>query len=394
MKRFALFAVGACCILMSLTTPSYALYGDPPNDTHPWAVHDMLRPRPAVVTPGTGNPPEQPGKAPSDAVVLFDGKDLSNWVAADDTGSPTKWIVVDNAMQPVEGAGDIRSKQEFGDCQLHVEWATPAKAEGNSQGRGNSGVFFMGIYEVQVLDSYQNETYADGQAASIYGQNPPMVNVCRAPGEWQSYDIIFRRPVFADGKIEKPATVTVLQNGVLVQDHWVFEGTTLHCTRSRYEPHGDKAPLKLQDHGNPTRYRNIWIRELPPRNPDGTVGPHVSKEAVAAKRKELAETVRAKAEKLIEAKDNFGAMMTFLESLQYEVNDEAVKKSETLFADYMKGVKKLKGKALEEKKGEILGVMHALRFVTRPDFHILPDTFGPKTQLEEFVAKKKLEEKK
>lgn len=225
---------------------------------HRWAVHDMGRPQPNVVTPGTAN---QPGKAPSDAVVLFDSKDLSQWVST--KGELAKWKLEDGYMEVVKKTGSVRTKQSFGDCQLHIEWATPAKVKGNGQKRGNSGVFLMGKYEVQVLDSYNNKVYPDGQAASMYGQNPPMVNACRPPGQWQSYDIIFRRPIFKGDKVLRPATITVLHNGVLVQDHWVIEGTTAHKKRAKYTAHDDKLPLVLQNHGDPVRYRNIWIRELP-----------------------------------------------------------------------------------------------------------------------------------
>ncbi len=221
-----------------------------------WDVHDYNRPVPAVVTPGAAD-----NMAPSDAIVLFDGNDLSEWVSAGN-GSPAKWKVENGYMEAVRGAGDIKTKQAFGDCQLHIEWATPEKVVGRDQGRGNSGVFLMSKYEVQVLDSYNNKTYADGQAGAIYGQKPPLVNVCRPPGAWQSYDIIFHRPTFKDGKVEKKATETIFQNGVLIQDNWTIEGTTFYRVRSYYEPHPDKMPLILQDHGNPIRFRNIWMREL------------------------------------------------------------------------------------------------------------------------------------
>ena len=223
-----------------------------------WAVHDKSRPQPKVVAPGT---PEQPGQSPSDAIVLFDGKDLSQWVTTD--GGPAKWKVENGYMEAVKKTGSIRTKRSFGDCQLHIEWATPTEVKGKGQGRGNSGVYLMSKYEVQVLDSYNNTTYSDGQAAAVYGQNPPMVNVCRGPGQWQSYDIIFRRPIFKGKKLVRPATITVLHNGVLVQDHWVIEGTTAHKKRAEYTPHEDRLPLALQNHGNPIRYRNIWVRQLP-----------------------------------------------------------------------------------------------------------------------------------
>lgn len=206
-------------------------------------------PLPKVVDPGpTGGPP-------ADAVVLFDGKDLSKWENGED------WFVQDGAA--VAQKHDIHTKQAFGDCQLHVEWAEPEKIEGAGQGRGNSGVFLMGIYEVQVLDSYQNDTYPDGQCGAIYKQRPPLVNVNRKPGEWQTYDIIWQGPRFdAAGKLTRPAHITVLQNGVLVQNHFKLRGQTFWDQKPHYSPHPPKLPLALQFHANPVRFRNIWIREL------------------------------------------------------------------------------------------------------------------------------------
>jgi hypothetical protein len=216
-----------------------------------------------VITAGTESTPDKPGQAPSDAVVLFDGKDLSNWSSLGN--EPTKWVVKDGAMMPTKGSGMIKSKQEFGSCQLHVEWATPKEVTGEGQGRGNSGVYLMGQYEVQVLDSYQNATYPDGQAGALYGRQKPLVNACRKPGEWQSYDIVFHRPIFDNGKVVKRATFTVFHNGALVQDHAELSGGTgwrgPHAV-TVYEPHGDKGPIELQDHGNPVIFRNVWIREL------------------------------------------------------------------------------------------------------------------------------------
>ncbi len=201
-----------------------------------------------------------PGPPPADAIVLFDGTDLSKW--ANDKGGEAKWTVK-HGVATVNGTGYIHTKQEFGDCQLHLEWATPSKIKGDGQGRGNSGVFMQNLYEIQVLDSYNNKTYFDGQAGSVYKQYPPLVNVCRKPGEWQTYDIIYHAPRFAaDGKLTKPATVTVLQNGILVQDHVELKGNTKNAGKAEYTAHPLKQPLALQDHGNPVRYRNIWIREL------------------------------------------------------------------------------------------------------------------------------------
>ena len=208
---------------------------------------------------------------PSDAILLFEGKDLSRWRGRehgqkDAEGKEVKsdearWKV-ENGYMECNKSGNISTRDGFGSCQLHIEWATPKPPSGSSQGRGNSGVFMMGLYEIQVLDSYENETYADGQAASIYGQTPPLVNVCRPPGEWQTYDIIFNAPRFADGKLVRPAFVTVLQNGVLVQNHTEILGPGVHKTTAPYRPHKDREPIVLQDHGNPIRYRNIWIRPL------------------------------------------------------------------------------------------------------------------------------------
>lgn len=223
-----------------------------------WAVHDLSRPMPPVVDPGPAGPP---APVPSDAVVLFDGKDLSEWTTP--RGAAAPWKVADGYMEVVKGAGAIRTRRAFGDCQLHVEWAAPAPAVGEGQDRGNSGVFLMDTYEVQVLDSYDSRTYADGMAAAIYGQYPPLVNAARKPGEWQTYDIVFRRPRFdPSGALVSPARLTVLHNGVLVQDNEELTGPTAHKARPPYKAHADEMPISLQDHSHPVRYRNIWIREL------------------------------------------------------------------------------------------------------------------------------------
>ena len=225
-------------------------------DPH-WLDHDRNRPLPAVVDPGTPSTLDQPGTPPSDAIVLFHGRDVSSWVAMD--GSPTKWVVKDGAMECVPGSGYVRTSECFGDCQLHVEWATPIVARGEGQGRGNSGVFFgMGRYEVQVLDSYENKTYADGSAGSIYGQYPPLVNASRPPGKWQFYDIIWTAPRFdLEGKLLSRARVTVIHNGVLVQNNVELTGPTSWLERAPYAPQPQKLPIAFQDHDNPVRYRNV-----------------------------------------------------------------------------------------------------------------------------------------
>lgn len=229
-----------------------------------WHVHDGKRPLPPVVTPGEFSTQQTPGTPPSDAIVLFNGTDLSKW--KDGKGQPAGWKIENGAMvvppKGTPGGGTISTRDEFGDCQLHIEWATPTPPTGNSQGRGNSGVFFFGRYEIQVLDSYQNVTYADGQAAALYGQYPPLVNASRKPGEWQTYDILFTAPRFKDGKLESPAYVTVLHNGVVVHNHTALLGSTAHKKAPQYSPHPPKGPISLQDHGNPMRFRNIWVREI------------------------------------------------------------------------------------------------------------------------------------
>ncbi|WP_428307607.1 3-keto-disaccharide hydrolase [Lacipirellula sp.] len=206
---------------------------------------------PPVVTPG-----EKCGEAPSDAVILFDGKDLSAWKGAE------TWKVQDGAM--VVGKQMIESKQAFGDSQLHIEWSAPTPPVGESQGRGNSGVFF-GPYELQVLDSYKAKTYFDGQAAAIYKQTPPMANAMKAPGDWNTYDVIWTAPRFKDdGSLESPAYITVLHNGVVAQNHFQLLGNTPFNEPPKYVKHDVKQPIRLQDHGNPVRFRNIWIRETKP----------------------------------------------------------------------------------------------------------------------------------
>ena len=225
-----------------------------------WHVHDSDRPFPRVITPGTSSTQDEPGKAPSDAVVLFDGKDLSHWQSG--RRGEARWTVQDGAMVAKPGAGEVRSRDEFGDCQIHLEFASPNPPRGRDQDRGNSGVIIFGLYEIQVLDSYENLTYADGQAASIYGQFPPLVNASRPPGQWQTYDIIFTAPRFkADGSLESPAYSTVLHNGVLVHNHTAHVGP-MAWRSPPYKAHGPKGPIVLQDHGHPVKFRNIWVREI------------------------------------------------------------------------------------------------------------------------------------
>lgn len=226
-----------------------------------WHVHDGNRPQPKIIDPGTASTADAPGRPPSDATVLFDGKDTSHW--RDGGRNPTKWVLDNGALASVPGSGYAFSKEEFGDCQLHLEFAEPTPPKGRDQGRGNSGVFFCnGTFEIQVLDSYDNITYPDGQCAAIYGQHPPLVNACRKPGEWQTYDILWTAPKFADGKLVSPAYATIIHNGVAVHNHVELYGPTDHRVRRPYTPLPPKGSIGLQDHGNPVRYRNIWVREL------------------------------------------------------------------------------------------------------------------------------------
>ena len=235
------------------------------TETGRWMVHDVNRPVAPIVTPGEASWGDKVGTAPSDAIVLFDGNDLSKWESVKKPGEPAPWKMCEGYFETVKDSGYIRTKKKFGSCQLHIEFATPEKVIGSSQGRGNSGVFLMEMYEIQVLDSYNNPTYADGQCAALYGQAVPLVNACRKPGEWQSYDIIFHRPTFKNGKVDRKTRFTVFHNSVLVHDNVELQGGTgwmgPHAVTD-YVSHGDKGALSLQDHGNPVRFRNIWIREL------------------------------------------------------------------------------------------------------------------------------------
>ncbi len=275
MTKFAIAAVVAASM--------FAMYAedapkpDAPKPAHPigyqdtpllpkeasgeWHVHDGLRPQPRVVTPGTFSTPEVPGKAPADAVVLFDGKDLDKWHSGK-KDEPCKWKIENGDLISVAKAGYVFTKDDFGDFQLHIEWASPNPPHGDSQGRGNSGVFLHGKYEIQVLDCYNNPTYPDGSAGSVYGQHPPLVNASLPPGQWQTYDILFTGPRYKEGKLETPAYVTVFHNGVVTQNHAEIYGSTGHRTLGKYDGKTEKGPIGLQDHGNPVHFRNIWIRPL------------------------------------------------------------------------------------------------------------------------------------
>ena len=373
--------------LLALTTPALAeggFYGDPPDATHPWAIHDMNRPQPPRVEPGENGAP------PSDAIILFSGKpeDIQKWKSDKPNGEPTKWEVVDGVLQCVPGSGYIRSVEEFGDCQLHVEWSAPSKVEGNSQGRGNSGVFLMGQVEVQVLDNHNNPTYADGFASSIYGINPPAANALRAPGQWQSYDIVFRRPIFKDGQQIDPGYITVFVNGVLTQDHTPLEGGGGHKGRSKPRAFPEKGPFKIQDHGNPVRFRNIWYRPLPKRAIEGGEYSKMSEEATAKKRAEIAKTIRGDAAKL----SGNAKALRLLESLCYEASADAEKASLATLTAFAAEAKAADAAKQEKQKGEIMNVAKALRYMTH--FKLLPADNAAKADLEAVIKARDWEKKK
>jgi len=235
---------------------SKVVSGRPQRESFDPAVTEVWDLAPATVTAGKNS-----GDAPSDAIILFTGNDLAEWTTT--SGAPAAWDLKDGAMTVAKAAGGIKTKRTFGDIQLHIEWRTPAEVKGDGQGRGNSGIFFHELYELQVLDNYENQTYSNGQAGSIYKQSIPLVNVCRKPGEWQTYDVVFIAPRFGEstGRIISPAYITVFQNGVLIQNHVAITGPTQYKGLPVYKLHG-KGSISLQDHGNPVSYRNIWVREL------------------------------------------------------------------------------------------------------------------------------------
>jgi hypothetical protein len=256
------FAFAVAATAQTSPNPDLGFKDTPMLPGQKWHVHDPDRPHPPVVKPGA-----TPGAPPSDAVVLFDGKDLSKWEHAGrgaDRGKTidAKWPVKDGYFEVSTGTGPLISREKFGDIQLHVEWSEPPDIKGTSQGRGNSGVLVMGLYEIQVLDAYNNPTYADGQAAAIYGQWPPLASVPRPPGEWNVYDIVFEAPKWEDGKLVKPAYQTVFWNGVCVHNRKEVMGPMVYRQVAHYTPHDAELPIALQDHNNPVRYRNIWVRRL------------------------------------------------------------------------------------------------------------------------------------
>jgi hypothetical protein len=325
--------VAACAVLPVSAKSAIGVFGDTPNAKHAWSVHDRNRPNPVKIS-------AEAGAVPSDAIVLFDGTKESfekNW--CDKNGNPTKWKLGNEGdfycTNDRKNGGNIYSRQSFGDCQLHVEFRHP-KEDGivsDSKGpqmHGNSGVFLMSKYEVQVLESYgtnpadmKNPNYADGQAGAIYAQNPPMVNPARRPGEWQTYDIIFHQPIWDGIKLIHPASITVLFNGVVVQDHWEMDRFTSWKLRTSVVPHETKLPISFQDHGCQVHYRNIWIREIPSRYANRTHGgPGVDENAVMALRRETAAKLYAQIAKpikpTIESLEALGEVISYVKEGEYE----------------------------------------------------------------------------
>lgn len=339
-------------------------FGDPPDDHHPWAKHDRNRPLPPVVQPGN-----TPGAPPSDAIVLFDGTEasfLNNWTHERPADKrKADWKVIDGAMQPVKGAGYIQTLEEWGDCQLHVEWRAPTEIAGPGQKRGNSGVFLMGALEVQILDIYDNTTYADGMAGAVYGLMPPAANPLRPPGEWQSYDIIFRRPIVRDGEVIDEGSVTVLCNGVVVQAASPLAGGSGFKKRHPYNREfPDAGPLKLQDHGNPVRFRNIWYRPLPPRPVDGGTDGRLSKSATHTKRAEIAGEIQAKAT----SEQGLEKALLLLESLVYQEDLNTQYESDRLVLEYLNQFESMPSAEQDNEKQNMLSLHRALDYLTKHDY--------------------------
>ncbi len=367
MKKL-IIATAAAAVSTSLFA---GLYGDTPDAKHAWAVHDWNRPKPVKVEPGATC-----GQPPSDAIVLFDGTAESlakNW--CDRKGEPTKWKLGtegDFYCAPgYKNGGNIYTRGSFGDCQLHLEYRHEADVTGdNPQMRGNSGVFIMGNYEIQVLESYYTrrddckvDNYADGQAGAVYAENPPMVNPQRKPGEWQTYDIVFHQPVWEGDKLVHPGSVTVFFNGVLVQDHWEMEGLTTHCRRRPLAPHATKAPLSFQDHGCTVHFRNIWLREIPSRWANTTHATLSAKEGdVMVQRYKTACGLLAKID---QTKCGAQQVNQAYEVISYSKDPSVLEPCRKIFAGYLAQLNALDDKALDAKKGEIMGLKRSVDVLKR-----------------------------
>lgn len=338
------------------------VFGDPPDEHHPWGMQDLNRPHPPVITPG-----EKIGDPPSDAVILFDGSEESfaNWRhVKPENKRKGEWKVEGGILLCTPGAGFLTTVEEFGDCQLHVEWAPPVNKEGTGQKRGNSGVFLMGKVEVQVLDNFENPTYADGTAGAIYGVMPPMVNALKGPDAWQSYDIIFRRPIVKNENVLDPGSITVLVNGVVVQASVLINGGGGYRKRTGPEDSvkfPDRGPLMLQDHGNPVRYRNIWYRPLRPRPVDGGTDGRLDPEVALGKRAEIAQDLREKAKSLTGYKKAFMLM----DSQLYQVDPASWQEAEQLAEIFARKSLELSDEQIRQRKGDIIRMYRMIRHLRK-----------------------------
>ncbi len=396
MKKLMIMAAA-----VGLAAPLFAgLYGDTPDARHAWGVHDMNRPNPVKVEPG-----RQLGQPPSDAVVLFDGTAESfarNW--CDDKGKPSQWkLGTEGDFYCAPGwknGGAIFTRGTYGDCQLHIEYRHDAELglvpKQGAQMHGNSGVFIMNNYEIQVLESYgtnpvdmKNPNYADGQAGAVYAENPPQVNPARKPGEWQVYDIVFHQPKWDGKALVEPGSVTVFFNGVLVQDHWEMEGLTTHCRRRPLAPHATKGPLQLQDHGCVVHYRNIWIREIPPRWANTTHSVKYGKtEDVMALRRDTAAKLLAKID---QTKCGAAQVNQAYEVLAYSKDEPYLGACRKIFAGYLATLNAMDDKALDAAKGDILSIKRSIDVLKR---NKVIDTCALCTKICDVIAKKGWDKKK
>lgn len=333
-------------------------FGDPPDAHHPWVVHDINRPQPPIVTPSAVY-----GGAPSDATLLFDGTaaSLAKWKyeKADDERR-ADWFVEDGSLVCAPGAGNLLSREVFGDCQLHIEWMAPEHSGKSSQARSNSGVFLMEMVEVQILDNFKNPTYADGTAGAVYGVMPPAANALRPAGEWQSYDIIYRRPIVREGVVLDPGSLTVLCNGVVVQDSTPLEGGGGFRERqalNRVFP--EQGSLKLQDHGDPVHFRNIWFRPLRPRALDGGFDGRLSEEATRAKRAAIAEDLRRDAA----AMNGLQKAFHLYESLVYAQSAAARGEADAIAKTFVDAWLLAEPGDLEQQKHRVLHLEKALKYM-------------------------------
>lgn len=376
-ERYVMMAMGLMLMIATMAN-GRAFYGDPPDAHHPWALHDMNRPQPPVVAPAS-----TPGGPPADATVLFDGTEaaLANWHhLKPDEKRKKDWKVEDGHLVCVPGAGYLATKAEFRDCQVHLEWMVPEYVGGRSQGCGNSGVFLPGGVEVQILNNYRNVSYPDGCAGAVYGVMPPAVNALHPPGTWQRYDIIYRRPLAKNGKIVDQGHMTVLMNGVVVQVSAPLEGGGGHKKRSNpNKVFPDKGHIKIQDHGNPVRFRNIWVRALRPRPLDGGTDGCLSKAATQAVRVETAAKLREDAA----GKTGLDKALRLLESLVYEHDETAWEQAADIIAAYVKSLQHASAEERKAKKSEILHLNYALKYIIK--FGFIPADYPASAKLKAIV---------